>query len=190
MNKKVLEALIKSGAFDGLHPAVNRAAMLAALEGAVDEAQKVGARARERTDQPVRVLRARRRRKRQSAAHLQRIRLSTIRIAKERLASRKRGAGILHHRPSARSLSGGPEAIRRHAHRRRAGARAIGKRCRSAGIVTGYKEWPLKSGDGRMAVFIARRHRRLGQGRLLFQSVRRSRDGAQSRMSRCSSSAK
>ncbi len=45
VNKKVLEALIKSGAFDGLHPQSNRAAMLASLESAVDEAQKV---ARER----------------------------------------------------------------------------------------------------------------------------------------------
>ena len=45
VNKKVLEALIKSGAFDELHPQSNRAAMLAALDVAVDEAQKV---ARER----------------------------------------------------------------------------------------------------------------------------------------------
>ena len=45
MNKKVLEALVKSGAFDTLHPQSNRAAMLAAVDVAVEEAQKV---ARER----------------------------------------------------------------------------------------------------------------------------------------------
>src|SRR5262249_36600046 len=45
VNKKVLEALIKSGAFDALHPQANRAAMLAAIDIAVDEAQKL---ARER----------------------------------------------------------------------------------------------------------------------------------------------
>jgi DNA polymerase-3 subunit alpha len=38
-NKKVLEALVKSGAFDGLHP--NRAQLMAALDTATERAQKL-----------------------------------------------------------------------------------------------------------------------------------------------------
>ena len=150
MNKKVLEALVKSGAFDSLHPQQNRAAMLAAVDIAVEEAQKV-ARERESgqgnlfggftspTAPPV------------AAAHLKYADVDEF-TPKLRLGFEKEALGFY--------ISGHP-LDRYQADLKRFRATRTPdiqekddwEEVQVAGIVSGYKEWPLKSGDGRMCVF-------------------------------------
>jgi len=151
VNKKVLEALIKSGAFDELHPQSNRAAMLAAVDIAVDEAQKV-ARERESgqgnlfggfaalSPQPA-----------VSAAHLKYADVDDWN-PKERLAFEKEALGFY--------ITGHPLDRYQADLKRFRATRTVDVQEREdweevqvAGIVAGYKEWPLKSGEGRMCVF-------------------------------------
>jgi DNA polymerase-3 subunit alpha len=162
VNKKVLEALIKSGAFDDLHPQHNRAAMLAALDLAVDDAQKA-ARERESgqtnlfalmTDPP----RAGSARGGEARAALpsegRREGLPQIEewAPKQKLTFEKESLGFY--------ISGHP-LDRFLADLKRFGAtRSVDvQQCEEwqevhvAGIVTGYREMPLKSGEGRMAFF-------------------------------------
>jgi DNA polymerase III subunit alpha len=149
VNKKVLEALIKSGAFDGLHPQTNRAAMLAAIDIAVDEAQKV-ARDRESGQIDlfggVAALTAP-----ATAAHLKYADVDDW-SSKQRLAFEKESLGFY--------ITGHPlDRYQADLKRFRAARtvdvqeRDIGSDVKVAGIVGAYKEWPLKSGDGRMCVF-------------------------------------
>ena len=148
VNKKVLEALIKAGAFDDLHPQGNRAAMLAAMDGAVDEAQRAE---RERLSGQT------------SLFGLMAAAEPVAPVArqypdvedhapKEKLAFEKESVGFY--------ISGHP--IDRYASDlRRFGAihtttvqeREDWDEVQVGGVVSAWKEWPLKSGDGRMAVF-------------------------------------
>ncbi|MGZ3428094.1 MAG: DNA polymerase III subunit alpha, partial [Polyangia bacterium] len=152
VNKKVLEALVKSGAFDGLHPQSNRAAMLAAVDIAVDEAQKV-ARERESgqgnlfggfaspTASPAAT----------TAAHLKYADVDEF-TPKQRLAFEKEALGFY--------ITGHPlDRYQADLKRFRAGRtvdvqeKEDWEEVQVAGIVSAYKEWPLKSGEGRMCVF-------------------------------------
>ena len=151
VNKKVLEALVKSGAFDGLHPQANRAAMLAAVDVAVEEAQKV---ARERESgqgnlfggfASATVATA------TAAAHLKYADVDEF-TPKARLAFEKESLGFY--------ITGHP-LDRYQADLKRFGAlrtvdvqeREDWEEVQLGGIVSAYKEWPLKSGEGRMCVF-------------------------------------
>ncbi|HZS39152.1 MAG TPA: DNA polymerase III subunit alpha, partial [Polyangia bacterium] len=152
VNKKVLEALIKSGAFDALHPQANRAAMFSALDRAVDEAQK-SLRERESGQTnlfglmapppPASGAPARDDVKYPDADEW---------TPKQKLAFEKESLGFY--------ITGHP--LDRYAAdlKRFRAARTVDvqekpdwEEISVAGIVSGYKEWPLKSGDGRMAVF-------------------------------------
>jgi DNA polymerase-3 subunit alpha len=153
VNKKVIEALIKSGAFDDLHPQSNRAAMFAAMEGAVEEAQKAE---RERLSgqtslfgllsAPAGAPSA------NAAAPPRKYPDVDDWVPKERLAFEKEALGFY--------ISGHP-LDRYAADLKRFGAistptvqeREDWDEVQVAGVVSAWKEWPLKSGDGRMAVF-------------------------------------
>ena len=154
VNKKVLEALIKSGAFDGLHPQSNRAAMLAAVDVAVDEAQKV---ARERDSgqtslfgllaPPPSVNGA----AVKPSSHLSYADVDDF-TPKQRLAFEKESLGFY--------ITGHPLDRYQADLKRFRATRTVDVQEREdweevqvAGIVSAYKEWPLKSGDGRMCVF-------------------------------------
>ncbi|MDB4969099.1 MAG: polymerase alpha subunit [Myxococcales bacterium] len=157
VNKKVLEALVKSGAFDTLHPESNRAAMLAAVDVAVDEAQKV---ARERESgqgnlfggfaSPVAVPTAMGNGG-PSQSHLKYPDVDEF-TPKQRLAFEKEAVGFY--------ITGHP-LDRYQADLKRFRAvktpdiqeREDWEEVQVAGIVSAYKEWPLKSGEGRMCVF-------------------------------------
>jgi len=148
----VLEALVKSGAFDTLHPQQNRAAMLAAIDVAVDEAQKV---ARERDSGqgnlfggfaapvgaavPV------------TAAHLKYADVDEF-TPKMRLAFEKESLGFY--------ITGHPLDRYQADLKRFRATRTVDiqekedwEEVQVGGIVSAYKEWPLKSGEGRMCVF-------------------------------------
>ncbi|HXU70161.1 MAG TPA: DNA polymerase III subunit alpha [Polyangia bacterium] len=152
VNKKVLEALVKSGAFDTLHPQQNRAAMLAAIDVAVDEAQKV-ARERESgqgnlfggfaspTAAPQAV----------TAAHLKYADVDEF-TPKMRLGFEKESLGFY--------ITGHPlDRYQADLKRFRATKtpdiqeKEDWEEVQVGGIVSSYKEWPLKSGEGRMCVF-------------------------------------
>jgi DNA polymerase-3 subunit alpha len=149
VNKKVLEALIKSGAFDDLHPEANRASMLAVLDRAVDEAQK---KLKERESGQTNLFGL-------MAPAAQAVAAPKIEYPKihewdpkQKLAFEKESLGFY--------ISGHP--LDRYAAdlKRFRVARTVDVQEKEewgevsvAGIVTGYKEWPLKSGDGRMAIF-------------------------------------
>jgi DNA polymerase-3 subunit alpha len=149
VNKKVLEALIKSGAFDDLHPDKNRAAMLASLDKAVDDAQKAQ---RERDSGQVSLFGL----LSPAAAEVARPSGKYEDVeeftAKQRLAFEKDSLGFY--------ITGHP-LDRYAADLKRFGAihslevqeKADWEEVRVGGVVSGFKEWPLKSGEGRMAVF-------------------------------------
>src|SRR5262249_42011121 len=151
VNKKVLEALVKSGAFDTLHPQQNRAAMLAAIDVAVDEAQKV---ARERESgqgnlfggfaavAPTAMA---------PAAHVKYADVDEF-TPKMRLGFEKESLGFY--------ITGHPlDRYQADLKRFRATKtpdiqeKEDWEEVQVGGIVSGYKEWPLKSGEGRMCVF-------------------------------------
>jgi DNA polymerase-3 subunit alpha len=152
VNKKVLEALIKSGAFDDLHPQKLRAPMLAALDRAVDEAQKA-LRDRESGQTSLFGLMA--------AAAPAQMGMSGPKLEypnieewnpKQKLANEKESLGFY--------ISGHP--LDRYAgdlKRFRATStqdvqqKDDWEEVQVAGVVTGYRDLPLKSGDGRMALF-------------------------------------
>ena len=152
VNKKVLEALIKSGGFDSQHPTRNRAAMLAALDRAVDEAQK---EQRDRDSGQTNLFGL--------LAAPTPAGASPAREAvvypdvddwppKQRLAFEKESLGFY--------ITGHP-LDRYQADIKRFGAvrapqiqeKSDWEEVQVAGVVTNFKEWPLKSGDGRMCVF-------------------------------------
>jgi DNA polymerase-3 subunit alpha len=148
VNKKVLEALIKSGAFDDAHPQKNRAAMLAALDRAVDEAQKE-LRDRESGQTSLFGLMAA-----AAPALIKKLEYPNIEEwnPKQKLANEKESLGFY--------ISGHP--LDRYAKdlKRFGATRTIDvqetedwEELKVAGIVTGYRDLPLKSGDGRMALF-------------------------------------
>jgi DNA polymerase-3 subunit alpha len=152
VNKKVLEALVKSGAFDGLHPQSNRAAMLAAVDIAVDEAQKV---ARERESGQGNLFggfaAATPSAATTTAAHLKYADVDEF-TPKQRLAFEKEALGFY--------ITGHPLDRYQADLKRFRATRTLDVQEREdwedvqvAGIVAGYKEWPLKSGEGRMCVF-------------------------------------
>jgi DNA polymerase-3 subunit alpha len=149
VNQKVLEALMKSGAFDDLHPDKNRAAMLASLERAVEEAQRAQ---RERDSgqvslfglfTPAAAAVARPSEKYENVEEF---------TPKQRLAFEKDSLGFY--------MTGHP-LDRYAADLKRFGAihtlavqeKDDWEEVQVGGIVSGLKEWPLKSGEGRMAVF-------------------------------------
>jgi DNA polymerase-3 subunit alpha len=154
VNKKVLEALVKSGAFDTLHPQQNRAAMLAAIDIAVDEAQKV---ARERDSGQTSLFGLLAAPSPSSngpaspAPHLKYADVDEF-TPKQRLAFEKEALGFY--------ITGHP-LDRYQADLKRFGAlRTVDVQEREdweevlvGGVVSAYKEWPLKSGEGRMCVF-------------------------------------
>jgi DNA polymerase-3 subunit alpha len=156
VNKKVLEALIKSGAFDGLHPQANRASMLAAMEPAVEEAQKA-ARERESGQTSLFGLMMAAAPSPGAAASL--APTAHLKYAdiddwgpKERLAFEKEALGFY--------ISGHPLDRYQADLKRFRATRTVDvqekedwEEVQVAGIVAGYKEWPLKSGDGRMCIF-------------------------------------
>jgi DNA polymerase-3 subunit alpha len=150
VNKKVLEALIKAGAFDDLHPQKNRAAMLAVLDRAVDEAQK-SLRDREsgQTNLFGLITPA-------AAPGAAKPQVSYPNIdewdPKQKLANEKESLGFY--------ISGHP--LDRYAQdlKRFRATRSVDVQEKEdwtelsvAGIVSAWKEWPLKSGEGRMAIF-------------------------------------
>lgn len=149
VNKKVLEALVKSGAFDDLHPQANRAAMLAVIDRAVDEAQKQQ-KDRESGQGSLFGLLA------PAAQEVAAPKIEYPKIdewdPKQKLSFEKESLGFY--------ISGHP--LDRYAAdlKRFRVSRTVDVQEKEewaetsvAGIVTGYKEWPLKSGDGRMAIF-------------------------------------
>jgi len=153
VNKKVLEALVKSGAFDSLHPQGNRAAMLAAVDMAVEEAQKV---ARERESgqgnlfggfaAPVGAAAPA-----TQAAHLKYADVDEF-TPKMRLAFEKESLGFY--------ITGHPLDRYQADLKRFRALKTIDvqekedwEEVQVGGIVSAYKEWPLKSGEGRMCVF-------------------------------------
>jgi len=154
VNKKVLEALIKAGAFDDLHPEGNRAAMLASMDGAVDEAQKAERERASGQTSLFGLLAA------AAPAGSTPVTGAPPRkypdvfewAPKERLAFEKESLGFY--------ISGHP-LDRYAADLKRFGAastasvqeRADWDEVLVGGVVTAWKEWPLKSGEGRMAVF-------------------------------------
>ncbi len=150
VNKKVLEALIKSGAFDSLHPQKNRAAMFTALDRAVDEAQK-SARERESGQTNLFGLMAP---PASNGKPLNDVKYPDVEEwpPKQKLAYEKESLGFY--------ISGHP-VDRYLADLKRFGAtRTVDvqekpdwEEISVGGIVSGYKEWPLKSGEGRMAIF-------------------------------------
>ena len=154
VNKKVIEALIKSGAFDSLHTGQNRAAMLAAMDAAVEEAQKAE---RERLSGQTSLF----------GLLAPPVDKGSVGPAggpprkypdlfdwapKERLGFEKESLGFY--------ISGHP-LDRYAADLKRFGAVNTAavqeledwQEVQVGGVVSGWKEWPLKSGDGRMAVF-------------------------------------
>jgi DNA polymerase III subunit alpha len=152
VNKKVLEALVKSGAFDSLHPQANRAAMLAAVDMAVEEAQKV---ARERESgqgnlfggfaSPTAAPAA------TQAAHLKYADVDEF-TPKMRLQFEKESLGFY--------ITGHPLDRYQADLKRFRALRTVDvqekedwEEVQVGGIVSAYKEWPLKSGEGRMCVF-------------------------------------
>jgi DNA polymerase-3 subunit alpha len=150
VNKKVLEALIKSGAFDDLHPQGNRAAMLAALDRAVDDAQKT-LRDRESGQTSLFGLMAP---AAAAAAALTHVTYPDVEewAPKLKLSNEKESLGFY--------ISGHP--LDRYAAdlKRFRATRTVDvqdkddwEEVQVAGIVTGYRDLPLKSGDGRMALF-------------------------------------
>jgi DNA polymerase-3 subunit alpha len=153
VNKKVLEALVKSGAFDSLHPQSNRAAMLAAVEPAVDEAQKA---ARERDSGQTSLFGLMMAASPSAAmpsptAHLKYAEIDDW-APKERLGFEKEALGFY--------ISGHPLDRYQADLKRFGAARTVDVQEREdwdevqvGGVVAGYKEWPLKSGEGRMCVF-------------------------------------
>jgi DNA polymerase-3 subunit alpha len=149
VNKKVLEALVKSGAFDSLHPTGNRAAMFAILDRAVDEAQKQQKDKESGQGSLFGLLQP-------AAQSVAAPKIEFPKIdewdPKQKLAFEKESLGFY--------ISGHP--LDRYAGdlKRFRVARTVDVQEKEewaetsvAGIVTGYKEWPLKSGDGRMAIF-------------------------------------
>ena len=149
MNKKVLEALIKAGAFDDLHPQKNRAAMLAVLDRAVDEAQKE-LKDRESGQTNLFGLIS------PTAPGAPKPAVSYPNVdewdPKQKLSNEKESLGFY--------ISGHP--LDRYAQdlKRFRATRSVDVQEKEdwsevsvAGIVSGWKEWPLKSGDGRMAIF-------------------------------------
>ena len=150
VNKKVLEALIKSGAFDELHPQGNRAAMLAILERAVEEAQK-SLKERESGQTNLFGLIAPAAGGGASASSLKYPAVDEW-DPKLKLANEKESLGFY--------ISGHPLDRYVADLKRFRATRTVDVQDKEewsevqvAGIVSGYKEWPLKSGDGRMAVF-------------------------------------
>jgi DNA polymerase-3 subunit alpha len=151
VNKKVLEALVKSGAFDTLHPQQNRAAMLAAVDVAVEEAQKV---ARERDSGQGNLFggfAAVAPQAMAPAAHLKYADVDEF-TPKQRLAFEKESLGFY--------ITGHPLDRYQADLKRFRATRTVDVQEREdweevqvGGIVAGYKEWPLKSGEGRMCVF-------------------------------------
>ncbi len=158
VNKKVLEALIKSGAFDDLDPEANRARMFAELEGAVESAQKA---ARERESGQTNLFGLMMAAPAPggspatpewNSAAKRELALVPDWLPKERLAFEKEALGFY--------ISGHP-LDRYAADLKRFGAtptstvqeREDWEEVRVGGVVSAWKEWPLKSGDGRMAVF-------------------------------------
>jgi DNA polymerase-3 subunit alpha len=153
VNKKVIEALIKAGAFDSLHPAANRAAMLAAMEGAVEEAQKAE---RERQSGQTSLFGLMTMPSAAPGAPVGGAPRSYPDVddllPKEKLAFEKESLGFY--------ITGHP-LDRYAADLKRFGAASTVSiqelkdwdEVQVGGIVSGYKEWPLKSGEGRMAVF-------------------------------------
>jgi DNA polymerase-3 subunit alpha len=147
VNKKVLEALIKSGAFDDLHPEQNRAALLATLDAAVDEAQKAQ---RERSSGqtnlfglmtgPVAIIPA--------GKYVD----VEAWVPKQKLQFEKESLGFyITGHPLDRYL----QDLRRFGATRTVDVqdKEDWEEVQVAGIVSGYREFPLKSGEGRMAVF-------------------------------------
>jgi DNA polymerase-3 subunit alpha len=149
VNKKVLEALTKSGAFDDLHPQKNRAAILGALDAAVELGQR---RARERESGQTNLF------------GLLGAPTPTGRAPgdaypdvepfspKQQLAFEKESLGFY--------ISGHP--LDRYAAdlKRFRATRTVDVQDRDeweevmvGGVVTGLREMPLKSGEGRMALF-------------------------------------
>jgi DNA polymerase-3 subunit alpha len=150
VNKKVLEALVKSGAFDTLHPQSNRAAMLAAVDVAVEEAQKV-ARERESGQGNLFGGFAAVAATPTVAAHLKYADVDEF-TPKMRLAFEKESLGFY--------ITGHPlDRYQADLKRFRATRtpdiqeKEDWEEVQVGGIVSGYKEWPLKSGEGRMCVF-------------------------------------
>jgi DNA polymerase-3 subunit alpha len=149
VNKKVLEALIKSGAFDDLHPKKNRAAMLAALDRAVDEAQKA---ARERSSGQTNLFGLMAAPQTSTAPAPPPYPDIEEFIPKQKLAFEKESLGFY--------ITGHP-LDRYVADLRRFGTtRTVDvqekqdwEEVQVAGVVTAYRDLPLKSGDGRMALF-------------------------------------
>jgi DNA polymerase III subunit alpha len=148
VNKKVLEALIKSGAFDDGHPQKNRAAMLAALDRAVDEAQKA-LRDRESGQTSLFGLMAA-----SPAAAGPKLEYPDIEEwnPKQKLSNEKDSLGFY--------ISGHPLDRYVNDLKRFRATRTVDvqekedwEEVQVAGIVTGYRDIPLKSGDGRMALF-------------------------------------
>jgi DNA polymerase-3 subunit alpha len=147
-NKKVLEALIKSGAMDGLHPTGNRAALLLALDKTVEEAQRA-ARDRESGQTSLFGLMAPETVKAKATVLYPDVEDWDPKL---KLANEKESLGFY--------ISGHPLDRYEADLRRFRVARTVDVQDKEdwsevqvAGIVTGYKEWPLKSGDGRMATF-------------------------------------
>ncbi len=150
VNKKVLEALIKSGAMDDLHPQKNRAAMFSALERATADGQK---QQRDRDSgqgslfglvTPTAP--------NPTAAAIGRYPDVEAWMPKQQLGFERESLGFY--------VSGHP--LDRYAQDlKRFGVTASidvqqkpeWEEVTVAGMVTAYKEWPLKSGDGRMAIF-------------------------------------
>jgi DNA polymerase-3 subunit alpha len=146
VNKKVLEALIKAGAFDDQHPQKNRAAMFAALDRAVDEAQKA---LKDRESGQMGLFGGA-----MAPAAAPKLEYPNVEEwnPKQKLANEKESLGFY--------ISGHP--LDRFAKDlKRFGATSTRdvqdkddwEEVRVPGIVTGYRDLPLKSGDGRMALF-------------------------------------
>jgi DNA polymerase-3 subunit alpha len=149
VNKKVLEALVKSGAFDDLHPQANRASMLAVIDRAVDEAQKQQ-KDKESGQGSLFGLLA------PAAMQVAAPKIEYPKIdewdPKQKLSFEKESLGFY--------ISGHPLDRFVADLKRFRVSRTVDVQEKEewaevsvAGIVTGYKEWPLKSGDGRMAIF-------------------------------------
>jgi len=156
LNKKVLEALTKSGAFDSLHPTANRAAILAAIDRVVEEAQKA-ARERESGQTSLFGLLGGAVTSSGAPAAAGGARADLYPNVepwqpKVTLGFEKESLGFY--------LSGHPLDRYQKDLIRFGASRSVDvqekpdwEEIAVAGIVSGWKEWPLKSGDGRMAIF-------------------------------------
>jgi DNA polymerase-3 subunit alpha len=147
-NKKVLEALTKAGAFDDLHPQKNRASILAALDIAVERAQKAQKDRESGQTNLFGLMEPAAKTEAASGAYPD----VEEWVPKQRLAFEKEAAGFYI---TGHPLDRYAQDLKRFKITRTLDVEEQDEweEIQVAGIVSGYREFPLKSGNGRMAIF-------------------------------------